>query len=102
MHTLMSALSVDHDHDISIEAPLIGSYSGEQGGQSLAYSPSATTAAAHAHAQAVRSMSSRATEQPPNESPIGVIEEEEDDDGYTIDHLSAVVRPVALTMILSR
>lgn len=29
-------------------------------------------------------------------------EEEEDEGGYTVDHLSAVVRPVALTMILAR
>jgi hypothetical protein len=29
-------------------------------------------------------------------------EEAEDDTGYTVDHLSAVVRPVALTMILAR
>ncbi|RYG50275.1 hypothetical protein EON66_12020 [archaeon] len=98
----MSVLAGDHDRDISIEAPLIGSYSGEQGVQSPV-----DVADAHTRTQpAGSSMSSRAAEQPPGEAPVGAVvveeEEEEEDDGYTIDHLSAVVRPVAITMILSR
>lgn len=41
---------------------------------------------------------------PPNADSDAALEEEEaeDDVGYSVDHLSAVVRPVALTMILAR
>lgn len=41
---------------------------------------------------------------PPNADADAAMEEEEaeDDVGYSVDHLSAVVRPVALTMILAR
>jgi hypothetical protein len=39
----------------------------------------------------------------PGDGDAGLDEEEaEDDVGYSVDHLSAVVRPVALTMILAR
>ena len=34
--------------------------------------------------------------------PVVEEENEEEDSAYTVEHLSAVVRPVALTMILSR
>ena len=43
-------------------------------------------------------------EPPPPSGPSPVAEEEEDDEddaGYSLDHLSAVIRPVALTMVLA-
>lgn len=46
----------------------------------------------------------RAGTSPPSPLPHATEAEEEDDEedsGYSLDHLSAVIRPVALTMVLA-